>query len=108
MTYDLTTTVQALIALCVTVITAVAIPWFRAKYGTENIYEFMAWVKIGVKAAEQLYTSLDGDEKKKYVLNFLEAKGYRIDEVGVDSAIEAAVLELHSTLYGDDYAGSKE
>ena len=108
MTYDLTTIVQALIALCATVITAVAIPWFRAKYGAENIKEFMAWVKIGVRAAEQLYTALDGNEKKKYVLNFLQAKGYHIDAVEVDSANEAVVLELHSALYGDDYAGSKE
>ena len=108
MTFDVTPIVQALIALCAVFITAVVIPYIKAKYSNEDIAEFMAWVEIGVKAAEQLYNQTDGDVKKAYVLEFLASKGYRVDDVEVENAIESAVLELHAALYGDSYAGTEE
>lgn len=97
---DLTPMVMALIALIVVLITTVVFPAARNKWGAENVDEFLRWVKIGVQAAEQIYELTDGAEKKRYVLNFLEAKGYNIDLAEVESAIEAAVLELHTQLYG--------
>ena len=97
---DLTPVVVALIALCVVLVTTIALPAARAKWGDANVNEFLRWVKIGVQAAEQIYALTEGREKKRYVLNFLEAQGYNIDKAEVDSAIEAAVLELHTQLYG--------
>lgn len=97
---DLTPVVVAMIALVVALITAIVLPAARAKWGDANVNEFLRWVKIGVQAAEQIYELTDGAEKKRYVLNFLEAQGYNIDKAEVDSAIEAAVLELHTQLYG--------
>lgn len=108
MTFDVTPIVQALIALCAVFITAVVIPYIKAKYSNEDILEFIAWVDIGVKAAEQLYNSTEGDVKKAYVLEFLASKGYRVDDIEVENAIESAVLELHAALYGDSYAGTEE
>lgn len=99
--FDVTPVVNALIALCAVFITAVVIPYVRAKYSNEDIREFMSWVKIGVMAAEQLYDSTNGNEKKKYVLNFLEEQGYKIDGAEVENAIESVVLEIHSALYGE-------
>ena len=97
---DLTPVVVAMIALVVALITAIVLPAARAKWGDANVNEFLRWVKIGVQAAEQIYELTEGSEKKRYVLNFLEAQGYNIDKAEVDSAIEAAVLELHTQLYG--------
>ena len=100
MTYNVTPLVQAMIGLCAVFITAIVIPYIRAKHGNENMEEFLAWVEIGVAAAEQLYNQTDGKAKKAYVLTFLANKGYLIDEDEVDKAIEAAVLGLHTSLYG--------
>ena len=108
MTFDVTSLVQALIGLCAVFITAIVIPYIKVKYSNEDIAEFMAWVEIGVKAAEQLYKQTDGNAKKAYVLEFLSSKGYCVDGVEVENAIESAVLELHAALYGDRYAGFEE
>lgn len=108
MNIDLTSIVQALVALCAVFITAVVIPYLRAKYANEDLSALLAWVEIGVKAAEQLYRQTDGELKKDYVLEFLASKGYYVDDAEVEKAIEAAVLELHAALYGNAYAGSEE
>ena len=49
-------------------------------------------MKIGVAAAEQLYKGQGrGEEKKKYVLEFLASMGFTVDEEAINAAIEAAV-----------------
>ena len=58
--------------------------------------ELLEWVKIGVAAAEQLYEGQGrGEEKKKYVLEFLASMGFTVDEEAVNAAIEAAVNQLN-------------
>ena len=93
--------------LAVALIVYVLIPWVKSQRSNEDVKELMAWVKIGVQAAEQIYMSTEGPEKKKYVVNFLEEQGYHIDSAVIDSAIESVVLELHTALYGGDYADAK-
>lgn len=100
MKYDVTPVIQAIIALCATLITVFLIPWIKEKAGSQGLENMLAWVKIAVAAAEQIYTSAQGDEKKQYVLEFLESKGIVVDDEIIDNAIEAAVLELHNNLYG--------
>lgn len=95
---DITPVVQAVITLAVALITAFVIPWLKNKIGAQNMDEFMRWVQIAVAAAEQLYTSTDGDAKKAYVVQFLSNKGFKVDTEVLDNAIEAAVLELHNSL----------
>lgn len=47
-------------------------------------------------AAEQLYEGQGrGEEKKKYVLEFLASVGFTVDEEAVNAAIEAAVNQLN-------------
>lgn len=96
---DLTPIFQALITLAVALITAFVIPWLKRKIGSEKMSEFLKWVDIAVKAAEQLYSTTEGDKKKLYVVQFLSDKGFKVDTATLDSAIEAAVLELHNDLY---------
>ena len=97
---DITQLVIGVIGICVLFVTMVILPLARAKFGNESVEEFLRWVKIGVQAAEQIYAIADGEQKKMYVLEFLDSKGYDVNEDEVDKAIEAAVLELHTTLYG--------
>lgn len=100
---DITQLVIGVIGICVLFVTMVILPLARAKFGNENVDEFLRWVKIGVQAAEQIYAITDGEQKKMYVLEFLDSKGYDINEDEVDKAIEAAVLELHTAMYGVTY-----
>ena len=59
--------------------------------------ELVAWGKIGVAAAEQIYVGQGrGDEKKQYVLEFLKSKGFDLNEESVNNAIEAAVKQLNT------------
>lgn len=99
---NLTPILSAFITLCVAVITVFAIPWLKSKTTTQGLETFLSWVKIAVEAAEQLYISTDGEEKKKYVLNFLSNRGYKVDTEEIENAIEAAVLALHTQLYGTE------
>ena len=49
-------------------------------------------------AAEQIWGSAQGEEKKKAVADFLREKGFSFSEREINSAIEAAVLQLHREL----------
>lgn len=97
---DITPIINAAIALLAAIVTAFVVPWIKNKIGQQNMDTFLAWVEIAVAAAEQLYKDADGELKKKYVVAYLESKGFTVDSEDVDNAIEAAVLELHSALYG--------
>jgi len=104
MTFDMTEIGKLLIELVCLCITAVLIPYLKQRYGDNKVTEALKWVKIAVAAAEQIYTAADGDKKKKWVLDYLEQRGIVLDEDELDAAIEAAVLELHSQLYGAEKA----
>ena len=96
---DMTPAANALIALAAALISAVAVPWLRAKFDAEELNDFLRWVEIGVAAAEQLYSTNEGEKKKRYVVQYLNDKGFRVDVEDMENAIEAAVLQLHKELY---------
>lgn len=92
---DLTPIFNAVIALAVALVSAFVIPWIKSRLNEDQLGEALAWVKIAVSAAEQIFKgSGKGHLKKEYVLNFMEEQGYLLDEAQLDAAIEAAVLEL--------------
>lgn len=95
---DLTPIINAAIALVGALITAIVIPWLKSKTTCQKREELLVWVDIAVTAAQQLYHELDGAERKNYVLKFLQGKGYKVDDLTVDSAIEAAVHKLHQQI----------
>lgn len=95
---DLTPIINAFIALVAALITAFVIPWIKRNTSAKDREEFLKWVEIAVAAAEQLFYSTQGKEKKKYVVQFLEEKGFAFSEEEVDAAIEGAVLRLHRDL----------
>lgn len=94
---DLTPIFQAVIALIVALITAFLIPYIKSKTTAERFADIEKWAKIAVNAAEMIYSGTGrGAEKKKYVIEFLTAKGYKLDIESIDNLIEAAVLSLQS------------
>ena len=95
MTIDLTSIANAVIALIAAIITAFVIPWIRSKTTAAQFEKIKMWVTVAVEAAEQLYTgSGRGAEKKAYVVEFLNSKGFKIDAERLDKLIEAAVFNL--------------
>lgn len=95
---DLTPLINAAIAVMATAATVFLIPWLKRKTNEQDRAELLAWAEIAVAAAQQLYHHLDGADRKVYVLEFLQGKGYDVDSLEVDAAIEAAVLALHQAL----------
>lgn len=102
---DMTEIIKAFVYLIAAAASAALIPWLRTKIGSENMARFLSWVDIGVAAAEQLYDSAHGAEKKAYVIAFLAEKGFRVDEEEMNVAVEAAVNRLHAELYGAERDG---
>ena len=94
MTIDLTQIILAVIALISAVLTGFVIPWLKTKL-TDHQYDTLATlVRVGVFAAEQLFTSDMWKEKKEYVVNLLLENGDKVDITAVDALIEATVREL--------------
>lgn len=105
MQINLTQIILAVITLVGTILTSFVIPLLKAKLDVEhsNLSQTQAdllrlAVTTAVTAAEQLYKSEEGQQKKAYVLNLLKQQGYEVDSPAIDAAIEAVVLELHNDL----------
>ena len=95
---DLTPVINAVIALAAALITAFVLPWVKRNTTAQDREEFLRWVEIAVSAAEQLFHVTQGTEKKKYVIQFLNEKGFTLSEEEINAAIEGAVLKLHRGL----------
>ena len=97
MMIDITAVVNAVIAVVAAIISAFVIPWIKSKTTAQQREELVAWAKIAVSAAEQIYSGAGrGKEKKQYVLDFQAEHGLVVDEESVNAAIEAAVKQLNS------------
>lgn len=95
MNIDLTQIIVAVITLIFGLIAKYAIPYLKEKYSTEQLEKMKLWAKVAVEAAEMIYTgSGRGEEKKKYVLAFLNSKGFSVDMETLENLLESAVLEL--------------
>lgn len=95
---DITSVIEAIIALAATVITVFLIPWISGKTTAQEREELLSWVDIAVAAAQQLYYKCSGSQRLDYALALLEEKGFDIDDGAVVDAVEAAVLKLHRQL----------
>ena len=95
---DLTPIFQALILLISSVITIYILPKVKAvlteKLSAEQRENLKKWVRVAVAAAEQLYGSKKGQEKKQYVIDFLYSKGIVFDADEVENLIESEVYKL--------------
>ena len=94
---NITVIINAVIALIAAIVSTFLIPWIKSKTTAQQREELVAWVKIAVSAAEQIYKgSGRGADKKQYVLDFLAKNGFTVDTDSVNAAIEAAVKQLNS------------
>lgn len=97
MKIDLTQIILALITLMSGIVTSVLVPLIKSKLTEKQQDILKNAIDIGVYAAEQLYGSGHGEEKKAYVRQLLNGKGYDVDLEAVNAEIEAAVKKLKIT-----------
>lgn len=92
---DLTPILEAIISLIAVIITYLVIPYIRSKVNDQKLCELSQWVMIAVEAAEQIYAGPGrGEEKKAYVVAFLNSKGLTYDPESVNALIESYVHAL--------------
>lgn len=92
---DLTQVIVAVLTLVVSLITAFLIPYLKTKVSGEQLETIKFWVNIAVEAAEMIYVGTGrGQEKKEYVVQFLNSKGFTLNVAEIENLIEAAVMEL--------------
>lgn len=92
---DLTQIVVAILTLVFSLVSVFLIPYLKTKVTGEQLETIKFWVNIAVEAAEMIYVGTGrGQEKKAYVVEFLNSKGFHLNTQEIDNIIEAAVLEL--------------
>ncbi len=95
---DITQIIVLIIAVLGLVLTGVFFPYAKTKVSADKLSMVYSLVKIAVNAAEQIYGSKMGEQKKQYVVEYLAQKGIYVDVDIVASEfnamIESAVYEL--------------
>ena len=99
---DITHIFELAILLVFAVISAFVIPLIKQKVEQDKLNKILTYVEIAVTAADQLFNSDEGIQKKAYVLEYLESElakhGLTVNMETLDKMIEAQVLVLHNEL----------
>ena len=105
MQIDLTQIILAIITLIGAFLTKYLVPLIKKKILSEDNklsdnqrMLIKLAIQTAVTAAEQIYKSEEGEQKKAYVLALLKSQGFDVDTSAIDAEIEAAVLNLHQQL----------
>ena len=93
---DYTFIFEFIITLLSTLVSCFLIPQLKNRLSKEKREKLLYWTEIAVKAAEQLYGSKTGQQKKEYVVAFLLSKGIVFDIDEVTALIESEVYKLKS------------
>ena len=91
--------IGAILTIIVTLVSAYVVPFVKAKIGESNYALLISYIGIGVRCAEQLYTTEQWAEKKQYVLDY--TKGLvdkvvhiKLTDAELDTLIEGVVNEV--------------
>ena len=84
---DITKILIAIIDLLAVLVTYKLIPWIKANTTTKQQENLEAMVRIAVFAAEQIYGANSGEEKFKYVEDWLLARGIKFDRADIEACV---------------------
>jgi len=89
----------ALVPVCGLIITGIVVPYLKMSLGDKTLEHVNKWVKKAVEAAEVLFDApKSGEEKRHYVINFIDKMFNRKKEVITEEQIrlllEAAWKEM--------------
>ena len=89
---------EGIIAILLIVISRYLIPFIKNKIGDDQFTTLAGWVKFAVLRAEQVLTAETGEQKKKYVISFidelLQESKINVTAEQLDVLIESAVKEM--------------
>lgn len=94
MEFDFTKLLECIVALLSAAVTTFLIPYLKQRLTEEKQKRLLFWVQTAVRAAEQLFGSSAGKQKKEYVVAFLLSKGIVFDVDEVTAMIESEVYKL--------------
>lgn len=94
MNFDVTEIIECVVLLISALITTFVVPVLRQKLSNDKREKLIFWVKTAVSAAEQIYGSKTGQQKKEFVVAFLLSKGIVADIDEVTALIESEVYKL--------------
>ena len=91
--------VLAIISLLSALVAGVLIPLIKEKIGAEKLAKYEYWANLAVRAAEMMWTESGcGEDKKKYVVDFLNNMFNKnkviITEQQLEILIESAVKQM--------------
>ena len=91
--------VEAVIVIILLIVTGYLIPLIKNKIGDDKFNQIAEWVKFAVLKAEQVLTAETGEQKKEYVMSFinevLAENKINITAEQLDVLIESAVKEMN-------------
>lgn len=88
--------VLGVVSILGAIITYMVVPFLKSKTSKEQRETIMFWVSVAVSAAEQIFNERGmGEEKKKFVVEFLVEQGIKVNPDELDVLIESAVKELN-------------
>ena len=102
MNVDITQIIVSIIGVILAIASTTAIPLIKNRFTVEQLNLLRIIIETAVRAAEQIFTSDQWKEKKQFVIDYLESKGFKANTEEINIEIEAAVLELHNQLYGTE------
>lgn len=92
-------TLKIVVMVVTLAITRYVIPYLKAKTDAQKIDRALAYIREGVRAAEQIYDQKDSKIKKKYVLTYgrkiAGRIGLNLSEEDLEMLIEAAVKTMN-------------
>lgn len=91
----ITKIVEAVLTIVLALVSAYVIPWIKTKIGQDKMDQLNRFIELAVRAAEQLYTPEEWEQKKKYVLQLaageIQQLGLGLTEEQLDAIIEGIV-----------------
>lgn len=86
---------NGLIALAGVILTAYIIPLLKQSLSSKQLENVRLAVNTSVRAAEMLFSTEQGEAKKKWVLDYLASQNIVVNEEQLNALIEEAVYELN-------------
>ena len=96
---DITPVIELAITIISALITLYVIPYLRQRLSEEKFRRLSCAVSMAVKAAEQIYGSKTGQQKKEYVISYLKTKNIAFNPDEVEAMIESEVFKMNAECF---------
>ena len=97
---DLTNLIEAVLGILFLIAMKYLLPWLKARMTAEQEASFALIVEIAVMAAEKIYGAQHGEDKLKYVEEYLEARGIYIDTTRIRAYVNSAIKKMEQSENG--------